>query len=105
MRSLLFITTALVGAAICLAVLSMGGCEPTAPRDDKGDCVEFDHKTMRAGRGITCRMVWCQGMKFGTGESAGVATLWCEDPASARAERSGAAIHMPGIDVQVGDSR
>lgn len=101
----MLITTALVAAAICLAVLAAGGCSPGAPDDAKGDCVEFDHHTLRAGRAITCRMVWCQGVKMGSDYSAGVATLWCDDPPAAPTPPSasgGASVHLPGVDVQIG---
>jgi hypothetical protein len=35
-------------------------------------CFEFDHHTMRDGKSVLCRMLWC-------GMNGGPATLWCAE--------------------------
>ena len=73
--------------SILVTLLALGlGCEPMAIQPKPGLCIEFDHRTERAGTLTVCRMVFC-GQQQGTGSYGGPATLWCE-PAKPKSERA-----------------
>ena len=64
-----------------LLILLLAGCQETASdAPSTKNCVEFDHKTTRAGKPTTCRMIWCE-TNNGLSEwhASGLAALWCED--------------------------
>lgn len=62
----------------------LGGCNDTQPPHMR-DCVEFSHASMRDGRAVVCRMVWCGNNTWSDGPG-GPATLWCDGSKDGAAE-------------------
>ena len=63
--------------------ITMVACDGQATPPKPNGCVEFDRPTVRKGKPVVCRMVWCEQSTFSTAgtfhSTGGAASLWCDE--------------------------